>query len=412
MYNFQGTAADAAGGLANVGRGKLAPPADERVHSPLARAICREARANTFGEQQLLDHILEVVRGAGYALPRALIVNYYVALKTNPFVILAGAAGQGKKELARLFAEALVGHDSSQYLQISRTGLWAGGTGQDQYYRSMQEQFSSWRFLELLQEAAAPSNLGKIYMVCFDAVYPADLEYYFDMLQVAPDGTKWLKLPGFPPECQPVIPPNVYITAVLDADDAGTTLGRNVLRHAGLIEFRLPPEDYRPALRLLGAPGVPPTGYQRLWQRSSLHSLAEARARLADVLGYEQMARLHYSADLALLFWRSGQALMKETLDELTIFVANSFDHDGRGLFDPDNPQRNAEIAYDAQVIQRTLWRLNTLGDDELRHDLLEYLDRLARDDAPREQGTRREAVHTAGTQAPIMRPITQQAVA
>ena len=288
----------------------------------------------------------------------------------------------------------------------------AGGTGQDQYYRSMQEQFSSWRFLELLQEAAAPSNLGKIYMVCFDAVYPADLEYYFDMLQVAPDGTKWLKLPGFPPECQPVIPPNVYITAVLDADDAGTTLGRNVLRHAGLIEFRLPPEDYRPVLRLLAEPGVPPTGYQRLWQRSALHSLATARARLVDVLGYERMARLHYSADLALLFWRSGQALMKETLDELTIFVANSFDHDGRGLFDPDNPQRNAEIAYDAQVIQRTLWRLNTLGDDELRHDLLEYLDRLARDDAPREQGTRREAVHTAGTQAPIMRPITQQAVA
>ena len=412
MHNFQGTAADAAGGLADVGRGKFAPPTDERTHSPLARAICRDARASTFGEQQLLDHILEVVRGAGYALPRSLIVNYYVALKTNPFVILAGTAGQGKKELARLFAEALVGRDSSQYLQISRTGTWAGGTGQDQYYRSMQEQFSSWRFLELLQEAAAPSNLGKIYMVCFDAVYPADLEHYFDMLQVAPDGTKRLKLPGFPPDCQPVIPPNVYITAVLDADDAGTTLGRTVLRHAGLIEFRLSPDQCRPTLRLVTGPSVPPAGYQRLWQRSALHSLGDARARLAGVLGYEQMARLHYSADLALLFWRSGLALMKETLDELTIFVANSFDQDGRGLFDAGNPQRNAEIAYDAQVIQRTLWRLHASGDDELRRDLLDYLDRLARDDAPLEDGARRENVRVAGPQLPAARPVAQQAVA
>ena len=91
--------------MANVGRGKLAPIVSERNASPLIRSVCRDAQATTFGEQQLLAHILDVVQSAGYALPRALVINYYIALKTNPFVILTGAAGQGKRAASR---EALV----------------------------------------------------------------------------------------------------------------------------------------------------------------------------------------------------------------------------------------------------------------------------------------------------------------
>lgn len=381
MQHFQGTAADVAGGQANAGRGKVELHSSERSQSPLVHTLCRDAQANAFGEQQLLQYLLNTISSAGYTFPRALIINYYVALKTNPFVILAGAAGQGKKDLARLFAEALVGSAHSQYLLISRTGTWAEGTGKDSYYRSLQEQFSSWRFLELLQEAAAPSNLGKAYFVCFDALYPEDLEFYFEMLQVEPSGVKRLNLPGFPLENQPIIPPNVYITAVLDTDDAGALLGRNVLRHAGLIEFRSEQPLTHRLHVINNLRSLPPAGYQRLWLRAAIDNVRAARARLGAVLGFEQVARLHYSSELALLFWRSGQVLMKEALDELTRYIANSFDSDGRGLFDPTSSLRNAEIAYDAQVIQRTLWRLYASGDDELRNDLKKYLARLARID-------------------------------
>lgn len=378
LQYFHGTAADDAGGQANAGLGKLALVPNWRDESPLADTICREAQGPGFGEQQLLEHIVEVVGSAGYALPRALIVNYYVSLKANPFVILTGAAGQGKTELARLFAEALVGRDSPQYQCISGAGAWPDGTGEDRYYRSLQEHFSSWRFIELLQEAGASSNLGKAYMVCFDALRPADLDYYFDiLLQVTPAGTKRLNLPGFPADCQPIIPPNVYITATVDTAEYNGTVSRNVLRHAGLIEFRAPPRPIDRALQL-AAPAVPPTGYQRLWLRAAQHDVQRARARINAILGPEQVARLRYSPALARLFWRSGQVLMKDTLDELTTYIANSFDDQGRGLFDPTDPVRNAQIAYDAQVIQRTLWRLHDLADDELRRDLTSYLDQIA----------------------------------
>ncbi|HNP73920.1 MAG TPA: hypothetical protein PLO33_04925 [Kouleothrix sp.] len=376
---FQETAADDAGGQAADGLGKLALVPHWRNHSPLAQTICREARGAACGEQQLLEHIVGVIRSGGCDLPRALIVNYYVSLKTNPFVILTGVAGQGKTELARLFAEALVGRDSPQYQCISGAGSWANATGKDRYYRTLQEHFSSWRFIELLQEAAAPNNFGKAYMVCFDALHPADLDYYFEMLlQVTPNGAKRLNLPGFPADCQPVIPPNVYITATVDTAEYRQTVSREVLRHAGLIEFRAPQRPAEPALQLVSAPPVPPTGYQRLWLRAAQHDVRRARARINSILGAEQTARLHYSPALARLFWRGGQALTKDTLDELTTYIANSFDEQGNGLFDPVDPLRNAQIAYDAQVIQRALWRLHDAADDELRRDLASYLDAIA----------------------------------
>lgn len=375
--DFRGTAAEDAGGWANDGRGKLALVPNERNESPLVRSVCREAQATRFGEQQLLGQILGAVRAAGYTLPHTLIVNYYVALKTNPFVILTGAAGHGKTELARLFAEALVGRDSPQYQLIPSAGGWPGGTGEDQYYRSLQAQFSSWRFIELLHEAALPSNLGKAYMVCFDALHPDELDYYFaTLLRIAPTGEKRLNLPGFPADRQPIIPPNVYITATVNTAEHPVALSRNVLRHAGVIEFSTPQCTFEHTL-LSATPPVPPSGYQRLWLRAALHDLHDAHARLVAILGRDQFDRLQYSPDLVRLVWRSGLALTQSVRHELTTYIANSFDAHGVGLFDARDPLRNAQIAYGAQVIQRFLWRLRDAADAELRRDLTHYFDQF-----------------------------------
>jgi len=382
IQNFREAAADGVGGWANEGRGKLALVPDEHARHPLAHVVCRDAYGPPAGEQELLSHILSLTSASGYAFSRSLIVNYYVSLKTNPFVILTGAEGRGKTEMARLFAEGLVGHERSQYTLIPSAGAWPGGTGEDHYYRSLQEQFSSWRFLDLLQEAADPSNAGKAYLVCFDALHPYELEYYFaTLLQIAPEGSKRLNLPGFPVEQQPLVPPNVYITATVNAADPKDALSRNVLRHAGVIEFRAPVWELV-AGRSTGAhqqvAAPPPVGYQRLWLGASVRDLAASRARLLAILGDDGVGRLGCSPELARLLWRGGVALTSHTLHELTIYIANSFDERGRGLFDPQDSLRNARIAFDAQVLQRVLWRLSEAADGDLRRDMADYLDRVA----------------------------------
>jgi energy-coupling factor transporter ATP-binding protein EcfA2 len=377
IQNFHEVAGNDAGGTASVGRGKLALVAGTNVGPPLLRLACRDAHGPTADEQDLLAHIIAVMTAAGYAFSRALVVDYYVSLKTNPFVILTGAEGRGKTEFAQLFAEALVGRDSPQYALIPGGAAWPSSTGEDRYYRSLQERFCSWRFLDLLQEAADTSNAGKVYLICFDALHPSELEFYFaTLLQVTPEGQKRLNLPGFPPDRQPVVPANVYITATVNIAEHTYGLSRNVLRHAGLIEFRAPAHIHSLADR--GPASPPPVGYQRLWLRAALHDVAAARQRLAAILGPDQFARLRCSPELARLLWRGGVVLTTQTLHELTTYIANSFDARGRGLFDPHDPQRNARLAFDAQVVQRVLWRLRESPDGELRRDLAAYLDRVA----------------------------------
>ncbi|MDQ2998808.1 MAG: hypothetical protein M3R61_17390, partial [Chloroflexota bacterium] len=337
--------------------------------------------ASLLGEQQLLNHVLAAVESSGYPLSRAVIVNYYVSLKTNPFVILTGPEGQGKTELARLFAEALVGAGGTQYTLISSAGIWPDATGQERYYRSLQEQFCSWRFLDLLQEAAEPSNAGKAYMVCFDALHPDEIEYYFaTLLQVTPAGEKRLNFPGFPPERQPIVPPNVYITATVNTAGSKDNLSKDVLRNAGLIEFRqVQPNDAPARLGTQSLPALPPpVGYQRLWLGAALHDVAVARARLTAILGEDYIGRLRCSPALSRLLWRAGLALTSQTLQDLTTYIANSFDERGQGLFAPYDPQLNAQIAFDAQVVQRVLWRLRESADGELRRDLALFLDTIA----------------------------------
>jgi hypothetical protein len=378
-YYFRVTAADDASGMADAGRGKLALVPNGRSASPLWRMVCREAQEAPIGEQELLDHIFDVVHESGYGFPRALIVNYYVSLKTNPFVILTGAEGHGKTEVARLFAEALVGRDGPQYTLIPSAGVWPDGTGEDSYYRSLHEQFSSWRFLDLLQEAALPSNIHKAYFVCFDALHPDELEYYFaTLLQVDPTGAKRLNLPGFPADRQLTIPSNVYITATVNTAEHKEYLSRNVLRHAGLIEFRAPHWSTEPSGLASAAASVPPIGFQRIWLRTALHDVSLARTRLATILGEDRYGRLRCSPKLTQLLWRTGLALTNDILQELETYIANSFDLHGRGLFDPHDAHHNAQIAYDSQVLQRFLWRLRDSPDQEIRRDLAEYLDLVA----------------------------------
>jgi hypothetical protein len=350
----------------------------EYTNPPLLRLACRDSLGRATGEGEMLRQISDFVTSAGYGFSRTLVVTYYVALKTNPFVILTGAEGRGKTEFVQLFAEALVGRDSPQYALIAGSSGLPLGTDEPRYYRSLQERFSSLRFLELLREAASPANAGRLYLVCFDALHPSELDYYFaSLLRVTSEGETRLNLPGFSGEHLPVVPPNVYITATVNVTERNYTLSRDVLRHAGLIEFCAPASPRRGAdLRAWTLP--PPVGYQRLWLRAAARDVAAARARLAAILGANEFSRLRPSFRLAKLIWRAGEVLLRPTLNELEIFVANSFDEHGVGLFDPDHQQHNAQIAFDAQVVQRVLWRLRFSDDLALRSDLAAYLEQAA----------------------------------
>lgn len=362
MLHFPSSPGVVAGGVASEGQRKAI---QYGPRPPLLRLSSRDNWDAAFGEQELIQRMAALARSAGLPFSRRLIVAYYVSLKTNPFVVLTGVEGAGKTELVTLFAETLLGHGSPQYALINGDSSWLEATGDQRSFRSLFDHFTSLRFLELLQEAADPGSAGKVFVVCFDGMHPAEVNYYFTaLLSVDDEGRTRLNLPGIPDDERPIVPSNVSITATVNTVEGVGVLRADVLRRAGVIAFRAGRVD-----RVVWHPlALAPVGVQRLWLRAGWRDTAAARAHLFQIIGSTQWNRMGCSEPLAAALRRAGMTLTHRLRQDVMLYVANSFDAEGRGLFDPDDALRNTQIAFDHQVVQRLIWRLRDVPDQMLTY--------------------------------------------
>lgn len=70
--------------------------------------------------KETLDLVKKYIAGRGFYYEDGLIENFYLSLKSKPFVILAGTSGTGKTRLVRLFAEAIGATAANKrYLQVA-----------------------------------------------------------------------------------------------------------------------------------------------------------------------------------------------------------------------------------------------------------------------------------------------------
>lgn len=372
--NFQTSVGNRVGNLTTEGTEKWSRTA---VGRSLATLTYRLAQAAHIAEIDLIDKIRASVEAQGLILPRLWLNGYYVALKTNPFIILSGASTQVHVAVARGVAESFIGSDNTnQYLQIAGAVSWPQGTGEGSYYRTVLERFESVRLLELFQEASQQQNRSKSYFVYLDGLYAEEINYFCSaLLQLTPEGDRRLVLPGLPVHKQPVIPPNVYITASLHPSVEQRRLNQQVLRHATSIDL----SDYR----LLEAPlpsqarPFPPVGYQRIMLAASLYDVDAARYKLAAILGDEHVNQLRISLPLARILWRAGIVLGSRMLRDATRYIANSFDTQGQGLFHAHDALHNARIALELHTIQRISWQLQQSSAASLQEDLASYRKQL-----------------------------------
>jgi len=352
MYapNFR-SPGNGAGGRANEGRRELAHSTPASAY--LAARLTYRAHYAPDGERAVLSH-LHALLGAHF--PRSLVTSYYISLKANPFVVLTGREGAGKAAFVGGFANALLGAGSDQFVTIG-SARWAQRSGERSYYLGLHERFGSLQFLETLQEAAAPEHAGKLYMLMLRGLSIEELHHYFnEMLHVGPEGENLLRLPGMPADRPLPLPPNILITATLHLPRLASRDDQEAMRHVGQIEFGadLRAPDVTPA-----PPTPPPVGFQRTMLAAAVRGPAAVRERLEAILGPRELRRLGPSADLAAALWRAGLPLNSQLFEDVLAFVANSFDGQGRGLFDPERAIRNAQLAFDCQLAQRVLGRLN-----------------------------------------------------
>lgn len=305
-------------------------------------------------EYGLLAHILAYGSNAGYAIPPLLIIDYFVALKSSPFVVLFGASGQGKTELARLFAEALVSPFGDQTATVN---LGAAEDGSP--FVGLQQRFGWLRFMEFLELAAAPANAGRVFFLCLDDLSPRDVDAYFSLLVQHPGERAYrLALPGFPEQSRPVVPSNVFLTGTLDAERPTYAFQRTTLTRASFVYVR--PEWLETNIRTHGArQSIAPVGLQRMLLGGAVRSEEEAMARLTGVLGEALLDELaEPPAALAAIMWQAGLTYDHDWWAAMIRMVANSFDSAGRGLFDPHDAQANARFALVFGLARQMLVRL------------------------------------------------------
>lgn len=209
---------------------------------------------STLSPKEVMEHVKGYIRQRGFQYPDSLIENFYLSLKTKPFVILAGISGTGKTKLVKLFADAIGAGDREQFTLIPVRPDWSDPSDL-LGYKDLNQTFRPGRLTEILLEAGRPENRGKPYFVCLDEMNLARVEHYFsDILsiletqshrdgEIVTDAVLFKDVLGG--EQDLTIPDNVYIVGTVNMDETTHPFSKKVLDRANTIEFNyIRLEDY------------------------------------------------------------------------------------------------------------------------------------------------------------------------
>lgn len=193
-----------------------------------------------------IKNIQNYINYKGFIYSYEQLSNFYLSLKTKPFVILAGISGTGKSKLVKLFAQAVEG----RFHIISVKPDWNDST-ELLGYKNINDDFVSGKLTQIIMEASKPENSNTPYFICLDEMNLARVEYYLsEYLSIIEsrefDENKNIKtdnlfasnyLQDNDEYSSLIIPQNVYVIGTVNMDDTTFAFSRKVLDRANTIEF-------------------------------------------------------------------------------------------------------------------------------------------------------------------------------
>lgn len=136
-------------------------------------------------EREFLYGFCKAVTGAGFASDHLDVINFYVALKTKPLVVLYGLNSSGKISLIEQFS-AFVGHGKNReylcppgYQMLQGHPWWAENSQNIATFTDANMRFNSTKLLFMLSEAWRPENRQRLFLTCLSRISPAELFDFF-----------------------------------------------------------------------------------------------------------------------------------------------------------------------------------------------------------------------------------------
>ena len=201
-------------------------------------------------QQSVIDHVSSYIQSKGFFYEKKDLINFFLSLKTKPFVILSGISGTGKTKIVQWFAESLgATEENGQFTLIPVRPDWSDSSDLLGYV-NLQGEFQERPLIKVLE--AADENPNRPYFVVLDEMNLARVEYYFsDFLSVI-ESRKWKDgkivtspvLPESITNKHITIPSNVYIIGTVNMDETTHPLSKKVLDRANTIEFNTVNLDY------------------------------------------------------------------------------------------------------------------------------------------------------------------------
>lgn len=334
-------------------------------------------------ETALLGALEEYAIGQGFTFPAHRLRSYYIALKTRPFAILSGVSGTGKTRMAELLAEAMTGHNPSQFRLIPVRPDWNDSSSLFGYHNILANRYVSTPFLEIARTAARPENRQRTFFVCLDEMNLAPIEHYLaDYLSGLESRAHRVPLHEDMPDL--ILPGNLFVTGTVNVDETTHGFSRKVLDRANTLEF-----DEAPLMAAAAAGKGParldenleaaPAQRQALFLTARIAGVGRARERLSQIDPYfpeQALAALQAINDL---LYAHRLHFAYRVRDDVLMFLAHSFDAETyQGLLLPDRAA-NFTLALDLQILQKVLPKLHGLS--EVLAPLLSRLQSWAEDE-------------------------------
>jgi hypothetical protein len=214
----------------------------------LDRRAVREWHADA-GEDELLAHVTRYL-GATATFDETDVRRFHTALKSKPFVILAGLTGTGKSTIARLYAEALDATvDNNRFTRIAVRPNWIDETEVIGYLNPTTNRFEPGWLAALIRVCHRNPDLPVFCLL--DEMNLAPVEHYLADVLTAMEETGSstqpvrisLYSPGAAPENAPEwpstmnYPTNLFVIGTVNMDETTRPLSDRVLDRANVVQL-------------------------------------------------------------------------------------------------------------------------------------------------------------------------------
>lgn len=240
-------------------KGKI--PNDEKLAEDLKRMLNLHDKYKEFtkgiqptmGKNKMIEEIENYIKAKGFSYPKGMIENYFLSLKSKPFVILAGTSGTGKTRLVKLFAEAIGSTESNgRYKLVPVKPDWSDSTDLLGHL-DLNGRFHVGEITDFIQSACNDSE--HCYFLCLDEMNLARVEYYFsDLLSIMEtkertrdgrlESSKIFIDSAFRSDEEArkkygslILPQNLFIIGTVNMDETTFPFSKKVLDRANTIEF-------------------------------------------------------------------------------------------------------------------------------------------------------------------------------